>query len=171
MSVELKIRFGNQVNENGNPFMLQFNSMREILEFAISKEKAAQSLYSSLAETMTDPIVKKVFEDLAVEETGHRQQLELELMKLGHVVTTPGSFKGARITQCVISEDISSAIGFAEALVLAMQKEKAAFRLYVELVASAENLEAREVFLTLAEEEVRHMLRFEMTYNSMMHRP
>ncbi len=150
--------------------MFQFNSIQEILEFAITKEQAARKLYLQLAEQMTDPMVKKLFTDLAAEEVDHRQQLELELMKLGHVVSDPSQFKGARITECTLPDEIPYNMGYAEALVLAMQKEKAAFRLYVETISAAESLECRDVLLTLAEEEVRHMIRFEEAYNFLMHR-
>ena len=116
--------------------MFQFKSIQEILEFAITKEQAAQKLYANLAERLTDPMVRKLFADLALEEVDHRQQLELELMKLGRVVPESNQFKGARVTECTISDDIPPAMGYAEALVLAMQKEKAAFRLYVEMVSA-----------------------------------
>ncbi|NLH17446.1 MAG: ferritin family protein [Phycisphaerae bacterium] len=148
--------------------MFQFDSIQAVLEFAISKEVAAQKLYSHLAETLTDPLVKKLFTDMAAEEVDHRQQLELELMKLGHVVSTNGHSKGPRVSECVLPDEVPLKMGYAEALVLAMQKEKAAFRLYVEMVAAAADLECREVFLTLAEEEVRHMLRFETAYHILM---
>ncbi len=148
--------------------MFQFDSIQAVLEFAISKEKAAQKLYSHLAESLTDPIVKRLFAQLAAEEVDHRQQLELELMKLGHVVSTDDRQKGIRVTECVLPDEVPPGMGYAEALVLAMQKEKAAFRLYVEMVGAAENLECREVFLVLAEEEVRHMLRFETAYHILM---
>jgi rubrerythrin len=150
--------------------MFQFKSIQEILEFAITKEQAARTLYLQLAERLTDPMVRKLFTDLAAEEVDHRQQLELELMKLGRVVPESNQFKGVRVTECVISEEIPPEMGFAEALVLAMRKEKAAFRLYVEMVSAAADLECRDVLLDLAEEEVRHMLRFEQAYNSLMNR-
>jgi rubrerythrin len=150
--------------------MFQFDSIHEILEFAITKEQAAQKMYAHLAETLTDPMVKKLFSDLAAEEVDHRQQLELELMKLGRVVSDPSKFKGACVTECTVSEEIPPAMGFAEALVLAMQKEKAAFRLYVEMVAAAQDADCRDVLLTLAEEEVRHMLRFEQAYHLLMNK-
>ncbi len=150
--------------------MFQFKSIQEILEFAITKEQAARKLYAHLAESLTDPMVRKLFSDLALEEVDHRQQLELELMKLGRVVPESNPFKGACVTECTLSDEIPPAIGYAEALVLAMQKEKAAFRLYVEMVGAAENLECRDVLLVLAEEEVRHMLRFEQAYNFLMNR-
>jgi rubrerythrin len=150
--------------------MFQFKSIQEILEFAITKEQAAQKLYAHLAERLTDPMVRKLFADLALEEVDHRQQLELELMKLGRVVPESNQFKGARVTECTLSDEIPPAMGYAEALVLAMQKEKAAFRLYVEMVGAAENLECRDVLMVLAEEEVRHMLRFEQAYNFLMNR-
>ena len=47
------------------------------------------------------------------------------------------------------------------------EKEEAAFRTYVHLVANVHDEESREVLLALAEEEVKHKLRFETEYNEL----
>jgi len=57
---------------------------------------------------------------------------------------------------------------YQDALILAMKKEKAAFKLYVDLAASTENERLRQSFLALAQEEAKHKLRFEIEYDDMM---
>ena len=54
---------------------------------------------------------------------------------------------------------------YAEALILAMKKEKKAFRLYTFLSEEAKNPLLKGLFLTLALEEARHKLRFEVEYD------
>jgi len=49
-------------------------------------------------------------------------------------------------------------MNYQGALVLAMKKEKAAFRLYTDLAASADDDKMKATFLALAQEEARHML-------------
>ena len=49
-------------------------------------------------------------------------------------------------------------MNYQSALVLAMKKEKAAFRLYTDLAASADDDKMKATFLALAQEEARHML-------------
>jgi rubrerythrin len=49
-----------------------------------------------------------------------------------------------------------------------MEKEESSFRIYVNLAAKACDEESREVLLSLAEEEVKHKLRFENEYELLM---
>jgi rubrerythrin len=56
-------------------------------------------------------------------------------------------------------------MNYQDALVLAMNKEKAAFRLYMDLSERAGNEEMRELFQMLAQEESKHKLRFELEYD------
>jgi rubrerythrin len=51
---------------------------------------------------------------------------------------------------------------------LGMEKEEAAFRTYVNLIPHVGNGQSREVLLTLAEEEVKHKIRFETEYDMLL---
>ena len=62
----------------------------------------------------------------------------------------------------------SSDMGFQDALILAMKKEKAAFRLYSDLAAVAADERIRDLFRALAQEEAKHKLRFELEYDDLM---
>jgi rubrerythrin len=57
---------------------------------------------------------------------------------------------------------------FQDVLVLAMQKEKAAFKLYTDLAEKAETAEAKALFSALAQEEAKHKLRFEIEYDELI---
>ncbi|MHC4620812.1 MAG: rubrerythrin, partial [Planctomycetota bacterium] len=54
---------------------------------------------------------------------------------------------------------------YKDMLLLGIEKEEASFRTYVNLLMSVRDEESREVLLALAEEEVKHKLRFEMEYD------
>ena len=54
---------------------------------------------------------------------------------------------------------------YQSALVLAMKREKAAFRLYTALAAKVDDEALRELFLRLAQEEAKHKLHFEIEYD------
>ena len=49
-----------------------------------------------------------------------------------------------------------------------MEKDEASFRTYVNLVANAGDEQTQELLLALAEEEVRHKLRFETEYDVLL---
>lgn len=56
--------------------MEKFSSVEEILDFAIEREIEANKFYTELAERMERPEMRKVFEDFAKEELGHKTKLE-----------------------------------------------------------------------------------------------
>ena len=56
-------------------------------------------------------------------------------------------------------------MSYQDALILAMKKEKSAFKLYSDLAGIAPNSDLKNVFLALAQEEAKHKLRFEIEYD------
>lgn len=54
-----------------------------------------------------------------------------------------------------------------DAFDLAMQRQRCSFHLFSELMAGAENPEAAEVFFSLAEREMRHLIQLEKEYKSL----
>jgi rubrerythrin len=140
----------------------------EILEFAIGKEVEAHHFYLALAGRVDNPKMRKVFENLAAEELEHKAKLELEVMKLGRTVRT-GQRPGRSSDQYILSESqMLLDMDYKDVLLLGMEKEDAAFRIYVNLAANARDEESRETLLGLAQEEVKHKLRFEAEYETLL---
>ena len=54
---------------------------------------------------------------------------------------------------------------YEDALVVAMQNEKAAFKLYMTLMEKAPTQALKDIFLSLAQEESKHKLKFELEYD------
>ncbi len=147
--------------------MAEFDSDDEILELAIAREEDANQFYMILAERVTSAEMRKVFEDLAKEELEHKAKLELEVIKTGRVVTATEKpeleTKGDTET---LGPDVD--MDYKDMLIMGMQKEEASFRLYVDLAGRVINEDARETLLALAEEEVKHKLRFETEYDLLL---
>jgi len=59
----------------------------------------------------------------------------------------------------------SSDMTYPDALILAMKKEKNAFRLYMMLSEASADPGMKSLFLSLATEESKHKLRFEVEYD------
>ncbi len=57
---------------------------------------------------------------------------------------------------------------YKDMLIMGMQKEEASFRLYVDLAARVTDEDSKETLLALAQEEVKHKLRFEMEYDNLL---
>ena len=146
--------------------MERFESVEEVLEFAIAREMESQDFYMKMAEQMENPAMQKVFENFAAEELGHT--MKLEAVKQGHILLGQEEVKSLDIADYVVDVEPRPDMDYAEALVVAMKKEKAAYRLYLDLAAVAEDEELTDMFLSLAQEEAKHKLRFEIEYDDIV---
>ena len=134
----------------------------EILEFAITREQQANEFFLALAEVVKSKEMRKVFEELAEEELEHKAKLELESIKKGVVVDTAGKGGTFDVSDYVVSDEPELDMDYRDMLLLGVEKEDASFRLYVDLIPHAKDKDSKETLLALAQEEVKHKLRFEM---------
>ena len=149
------------------PKMDEYGNDTEILELAIAREEDANKFFLIMAARAERPEIRKVFEELAAEELEHKAKLELEVMKSGRVV------KATKKVEIKADDDPETGIpkldmDYKHMLMLGIHKEDASFRLYVDLAARVSSEEAYETLLALAEEEVKHKLRFEMEYENLL---
>jgi len=140
----------------------------EVLEFAISREVEAYYFFLALASRVSSAETRRVFEDLAKEELEHKAKLELEVMKAGRTVSVELK-PGRPVSEYIMSDtDAQLDMDYRDMLLLGMEKEEASFRTYVNLAANAPDEESREVLLAIAEEEVKHKMRFETEYEMLL---
>jgi rubrerythrin len=118
-----------------------------------------------LARRMDKPHLKTIFEEFAREEMGHKQKLVG--IKSGRLqMPSAEKVQDLKIGDHLVEVTLSRDSTFQDALVVAMKAEKAAFKLYTELAEAADDPEAKNLFLSLAQEEARHKLRFEIEYDN-----
>ncbi len=143
----------------------RFESVDAILDFAIANEEEAYQFYSDFAARMDVPAMKAVFEEFAREEQGHKAKLEA--VKRGAYSFGRGTEKvlDLGLADYLVSPEPKTDMNYTEALILAMKKEKAAYRLYLDLAAAAEAEDLTDLFMNLAAEEAKHKLRFEIEYD------
>ncbi|MCP4255905.1 MAG: ferritin family protein [Planctomycetes bacterium] len=146
--------------------MDEFNSIEEILEFAIAGEAEASQFYTDLAGQMDNPAMREVFEDFAKEELCHKARLES--VKKGNIQPTLGEVKDLKIADYLVDVKPSPNMDYQSAIILAMKNEKAAFKLYTTLASKMQDPELRDMFLSLAQEEAKHKLRFEIEYDDVV---
>jgi rubrerythrin len=145
--------------------MKDFESINEILDFAIKDELRASNLYADLAKRSRNKEIQKVFEQFSKEELGHKKKLEA--IKSGNkTVITVDKVQDLKIGDYLVEVNPSrDDLSYQEALIVAMKEEKAAFRLYSDLADKTDDPAAKEIFLMLAQEEAKHKLRFEIEYD------
>ena len=140
-------------------------SVDEVLHFAIASERAANQFYMGLAAQMESQEMREVFEDFAREELEHKAVLEG--MNRGKVMEAE-DVADLKISDYVVDVEPQSDMDYKDALVLAMKREKASFRLYIKLAGLTLDNNLRRTFLLLANQEAKHKLRFEVEYDDVV---
>lgn len=156
--------------------MSEPDAIDEILEFAISREVEANEFYTALADKVSNSAMSRLLKDLAEEELEHKTKLELEIMKIGDVVQqaprSPDADEKARlkISDYIVEDGGQLDMEYEDLLLLGMKKEKASFRLYIDLAEMIDDKQLHETLLEIAEEEARHKMRFEIEYDNLLQR-
>ncbi len=145
--------------------MKKFNSSDDILDFAIRAEQDAIDFYSKLYQTAENTNMKAAYKEFILEEQSHKEKLKK--------LKTEGKLSGieiAKITDLKISDYLPEKtphenMDYQESLIIVMQREKAAYKLYSDLAEIADNEALKKLFLVLAAEEAKHKLKFEIEYD------
>ncbi len=143
----------------------RLETFTDILDFAMEREVEAEAFYRELALQAQATSMREILEEFAEEEHMHWEKLEK--IKQGQYCMLDGNtpIPSIHIAECVPEPKTGSDMDLADALIIAMQREKAAYRFYIELAADAPNQELMDLFLALAHEEANHKLRFEIEYD------
>jgi rubrerythrin len=142
----------------------KLGSVDQILDFAIARETEAVTFYEGLAGRMKNAAMRKVFEDFSKEEAGHRAKLQA-VKANQRLLPAKAKVLDLQLSDYLVAGEAHPEMDYGEALVIAMKREKAAFRLYSDLSETTDDTGLREVFLGLAYEEAKHKLRFELEYD------
>ena len=135
----------------------------EILEMAVAREVDANRFYIALAARSQKPHIRKIFEQLAAEELEHKAKLELEIMKTGRVVNTHKTPVGLRYDQPDYTPP-KFEIDYKDILLIGIQKEEAAFRLYTDLAGMTNDHDSKQTLLAIARAEAEHTVRFQAVF-------
>jgi desulfoferrodoxin-like iron-binding protein len=140
-----------------------FGSINEILDFAIEKEQEAGQFYTDWAKKLTSPNLRDMFEHFAQEELKHKEKL-IWVQKGNTFQPLAKQVTDLKIVDYLVDIMPSPNMDYQEALIIAMKREKASFKLFNDLaeVAGTENLQS--LFKALAQEEAKHKLRLETEY-------
>lgn len=149
--------------------MKEFSTIDEILDFSITNEQEAIDFYTKLADMASSDAIKKVFTEFAAEEMVHKAKL-IDVKLTGSYGGDTETVIDLKISDYVVRTHATPDMTYQDALVLAMHREKSAFKLYTALADRAPNSDIKNLFLMLAQEESKHKLRFEVEYDEFVMR-
>ncbi len=140
------------------------STIDEILDFAIQMEQDAVDMYTVLAGKTTAPSAKVAFEEYADEERVHKSKLQ-EIKTGKRLVHGLKPVLDLKISDYIQEKPLGDNPDYQDILIFAIQQEKIAFKLYTRLSEQAQDEGIKELLLSLAQEEAKHKLRFEIEYD------
>jgi rubrerythrin len=144
--------------------MKQWKSVDEVLDFAITHEESAAKFYTDLASRLDNPAMKQVLLDFSKEEEGHKAKL-LEVKKGKKLEPSSEKIMDLKIGDYLANVDTEGEFNYQRALILAMKREKASYKLYTKLADSTDDPDIKSTMQALAQEEAKHKLRIEIEYD------
>src|SRR5512133_951122 len=125
--------------------MKEFKTKDDILDFAIMAEQEAIEFYTSLRERSKNVHMQEIFREFAEEEMKHKQRL-LNIQQNQTFNLPVEKIRDLKISDYLVDVKPSPDMNYADALILAMKKEKNAFRLYLNLSERIADPEMKSVF-------------------------
>jgi len=144
--------------------MDKFKNIEEILDFAIDNEIRAAEFYEKLSDQAKSKSMRETFEKFSKEERGHEARLK-KIKSEGEFKASKEDILDMKMSDYLVKSNTKGKMTYQDALILAMKREKAAYKLYKRLAKSAPTKELKIIFTKLAGEEANHKMNFEIEYD------
>jgi rubrerythrin len=145
---------------------MNLDEYKMIISNAINAEVEAFTFYHSVSDKAKDVNIKKIFKELADEETKHKIILEGFLKRNPNKMHFSDS-KDYRIVDTLPTPVLTSDIKPVDGIVIAIKKELEAMQMYTQLANASMDEEQRNIFLELASMERGHKSKLEDIYTNM----
>ena len=143
----------------------KFETITDVLDFAMERELEAEAFYREMAQQVKAESMRQILEEFAEEERMHWEKLDMVKGGQYRMLDGKAPIPSIHIAEFLPEPKIGPDMDLADALIIAMKQEKAAYRFYIELAADTPTQELMDLFLALAHEEANHKLRFEIEYD------
>jgi rubrerythrin len=143
---------------------MEFSTFQEIIQFAISKEKDAQTFYRSAASLSQYPGIAPLFLELAAEEEKHQKLLE----DLPDPLTLPEHSKNIpdlKISDYLMDLKFHKEMKYQDVMILAMKNEEKSLKFYRSWESKTQDPAQKKLFTYLADQEAEHKYRLESVYD------
>jgi len=141
------------------------SNIQAIIEFAIKKEKDAQTFYRSAASLSKHPELSILFKELSEEEEKHVKVLE----ELPDPATLPESSQSTtgliKISLDPVDLKFHMEMNYQEVMILAIKNEENMVQFYRAWEAADQNPTRKKIFAYLAAEEAKHKDQLESIYD------
>lgn len=141
-----------------------FTTFEEIIKFAIKREETAYRLYKAAAERAQSIAARKMFEEMAAEEAGHKHSFEkIDPAQAESYLFTPHA--DMKLAEYMADIPFREDMTYPEILHYAMKTEESAYKLYAGAAELTGDPKLKKMLLVLADVEKGHKLRLEGLYD------
>jgi len=145
-------------------------TFNEIISYAKIAEENAKSFYLNAAKDAEQRNVKEYLESLAAEVQTHIDRLEAlqkTIQSQGTVPDLHTEIRNLGYADFIKPAELDKDASYKDVLEVAMANEKEAIRNYDNFSRFIDNEDAKKLFAVLADEERRHLKRFEDEYDEL----
>lgn len=146
---------------------MNFENLKEIIEFALEREKEAVDFYAEAARSETMSGVKNMLMEFSKEEEKHVKMLE-NMDDTGFENYEFKWITDIKRSDYVSELSYSKGMAYQEILLVAMKREEKALALYNHMQENAEDDGQKRLFKILSQEEAKHKLALETMYDDYM---
>lgn len=145
---------------------MNFQSLNDVLIFAIRKENDARELYLMFRDMVKDPGAKTLLQELADQEHGHKNLLE-KTLKDQDVDRIGGKKEVAdlHLSDHMVAEEVGPNSSAQDVMLFAMKMEQASYNLYRALLENYWGTAIEGVLARLVQEELKHKETLEKEYD------
>lgn len=132
-------------------------SINALIDFAIQREKEAQKMYQTYSNVTNNHSLKKLLVSMVDQEKAH----ERKLLKLKAGANLEQLFPSKQVEDILIADYLvdvkfSADMDYQDFLILVMKKEDKSVQLYGMLSEKTVNVDIKQIFRSLMEEEKKH---------------
>lgn len=146
--------------------MERYTNIDEVLNFAIEQEQAEVDFYNELADKMSIPEVEGLFRNIAIEKQNHILKLEAIRISGNFDHNSYDQIKELKTDHYIADVDYSNEDpNYHDALIMAMEKEKATFMFYWDLAERVTSPDLQDLFYMLALHEAKQKVKMEIQFD------
>jgi len=141
-----------------------FITLEDVIKFAVQREDTAYRLYKRAAEQTTSISARKMFEEFAAEEAGHKDVFSrMDLAKAEQYRASKISDMG--ISKYLVDMELKPDMTYVEILQYAIKAEENAYQLYKAAAEMTEEPQLKKTLEVFADVELGHKKRIEGIYD------
>jgi rubrerythrin len=141
-----------------------FVTLEEVIKFAVQREETAYQLYKQAAEKTTSIAARKMFEEFAAEEAGHKEvfsRIDIAMAEQYKASKT----RDLQISKYLVDIELKPDMTYAEILQYAIKTEESAYQLYRAAVNLTDDPKLKKTLELFADVELGHKKRIEAIYD------